>query len=168
MDYDYQRPVRRRHRKKLKTPEALELILERTDDPRLAKLRPPVSPRQWEAVVGAHVATRTQPLALEGDVLFVRAATSAWAHELSLLEADLVAKLAKEGFAVKRIRFRVGAIDPPLRPPERRAVKRAPAAAELPADVRASLSAVRDDELRDALDAAARRSLGFPPPRGKR
>lgn len=118
--------------------------------------------RQWELAVGAQIASRAQPIALQAGVLVIRAATSAWAHELSLLKTTLVQNLAARGIAVRDIRFRVGAIDPPLRPPpEREILRRVPAGAELPADLRVAIDAVPDDELRSAIAQAARASLGW-------
>lgn len=153
---------KRQRRKKLERPEPMMRLLERTDDPVFAKFRAPLTPRQWEAVVGAHVATRTQPLKLENGLLLVRAATSSWAHELSLLHDTIVQKLSSLGYDVKEIRFRVGAIDPPLRPPpERTVVRQIPAGAELPAELRKSITDVFDEELRGAIEAAARQSIGY-------
>jgi predicted nucleic acid-binding Zn ribbon protein len=48
----------------------------------------------WPDVVGAHIASRSQPVALEGGTLQIRADGSAWATELTLMSASIGAKVA--------------------------------------------------------------------------
>lgn len=153
--------AKRRSRKRLARPEAMGDLLERAGEDRFAPQRPPITRAQWARAVGVPVAERTQPVALEGGVLVVRAATSAWAHELSLLKEVIRERLDAMGLKVRELRFRVGAVDPLPRPPERAAVRRVPAEAELPGPLRRRIDAVEDDELRDVIARAARASLGW-------
>src|SRR4051812_14537265 len=108
---------RRPRRPSLKQPEPIEGVIDRAGENRFARNRPPVSARVWAAAMGARIADRARPVYLENGVLTVRVATSVWANELSLLQASLIARLRNEGVEVKELRFRVGPIDPPARPP---------------------------------------------------
>ncbi len=119
----------------------------------------PVSPRDWEAAVGTRIAARAKPTRLQNGVLYVTAATSAWSNELSLLCEPILQNLRKNGLEVRELRFRVGAIEPPLRP--RRPVKVAPPPAKLDAALTNALGHVEDDGLRASIEAAARRNLGY-------
>jgi predicted nucleic acid-binding Zn ribbon protein len=63
---------------------------------------------EWSALVGAQIATVTQPMSITADgTLFVNVTTNAWMNELSLMEPELLRALnAKDGrVAVKRIRW---------------------------------------------------------------
>lgn len=65
----------------------------------------------WANVVGAQIASVTEPLSITADgVLWVRVSTAAWMNELSLLAPTLLQRLnAKPGRApVKQLRFRLG------------------------------------------------------------
>jgi hypothetical protein len=150
----------RRFRPKLKAPEALGGVLARAGDDRFAPNRAPIAPHVWAAAVGGRIAERTKPIAIEGGVLLVRAATSAWASELSLLSDALLARLRQHGVKVKALRFRVGAIDPPERPTEIRRA-RVPAPAPLDPELARSIARVEDPDLRAVIDAAARANLGW-------
>lgn len=153
--------AKRRFRKALARPETMGDLLERAGEDRFASRRAPLTRTQWSRAVGPTVAERTQPVALEDGVLVVRAATSAWAHELSLLAVPIKERLAAMGIGVRELRFRVGAVEPMPRPPERAVVRRVPGMAELPGPLRRSIESVADDELRDALERAARASLAW-------
>jgi predicted nucleic acid-binding Zn ribbon protein len=66
---------------------------------------------EWATVVGAQIASVTEPLSITADgVLWVRVATAAWMNELSLLAPTLLGRLnAVPGRApVKQLRFRLG------------------------------------------------------------
>ena len=71
--------TRRRRRRSLARPEAIEDVLARAGEDRFALHRPPVSSRIWAEAVGARIAERARPITLERGVLTVRAATSVWA-----------------------------------------------------------------------------------------
>lgn len=64
--------------------------------------------------VGATFRARTQPERLAGNTLFVRVTSSALAHELVLMRAEILARMAIElgPDLVKEIRTRVGQILP--------------------------------------------------------
>ncbi|KYG08483.1 hypothetical protein BE21_23450, partial [Sorangium cellulosum] len=121
----------------------------------------PMPFRDWEAAVGSRIAARARPLKLERGVLHVRAASSTWAQELSMLGDVITAQLRARGLAVQSLRFRVGKVEPVARPPWREEVRPAPKEAPLPSDVRRELGKVADPELRDAIAKAAARNLGW-------
>jgi hypothetical protein len=47
----------------------------------------------WHTIVGPRIAARTQPDSLSQRVLYVRVASSAWMHELTLLRPQLLATI---------------------------------------------------------------------------
>ena len=66
----------------------------------------------WAAIVGDHIAARSEPVKLEGGILGVRAAGAAWATELTLLSSSIATKT--DGFlggtgAVREVRITTGA-----------------------------------------------------------
>lgn len=66
----------------------------------------------YSRVVGAAFRARSMPERLTGTTLWVRVATSALAHELTLLRAEVLARMARElgPEAVAELRTRVGRI----------------------------------------------------------
>jgi hypothetical protein len=141
-------------------PEALEHVLARAGEDRFAPNRAPLPPHVWAAAVGARIAERTRPIAIENGVLVVRAATSVWASELSLLSEPLIARLRAAGIGVRALRFRVGTIDPPDQAVEARTAK-VPAPIALDGKVARSIARVKDDELRDLITQAASTNLAW-------
>lgn len=150
----------RRRRKRMFAPEALQQVLARSGEDRFAPNRAPIPPHVWAAAVGARIAERTRPVAVENGVLIVRAATSVWASELSLLSDALVARLRAAGVGVRALRFRVGTIEPPEHATELRTTK-VPRPIELDSQVSRAISRVKDDELREAIADAARSNLAW-------
>jgi len=63
-------------------------------------------------IVGDNLRTRSMPERLVGTTLFVRAATSSLAHELTLLRAEILERMATEmgQGIVLELRTRVGRI----------------------------------------------------------
>jgi len=51
---------------------------------------------QWPTVVGAHIAEHATPTALRDGVLSVTAESTAWATQLRLIQAQVLAKIAAE------------------------------------------------------------------------
>ena len=49
---------------------------------------------QWQTVVGEHIAAHATPTALREGVLSVSAETTAWATQLRMVQAQLLAKIA--------------------------------------------------------------------------
>ncbi len=155
-------PVKKRRRRpRLPQPQGLDGILDRAGENRFARSEVPVPPRIWREAVGGRIADRAEPIALAGGVLTVRAATSVWANELSMLSTTLIARLNERRVAVKELRFRVGPIQSALRPPERRVSRAVPAPAPIPADLARELLKIEDDELRRDIANAASRSLAW-------
>lgn len=149
----------RRRRPQLYSPEPVDAILARAGEDRFAPDRAPISGPLWRTIVGPRVADRALPVKLDGGVLVIRAATSAWAQELSLLSDTLIERLRAHGIEVAKLSFRTGPIDPPARPPERRKSTKVPRPAPLPEAIEGTLAGVGDDELRSALAAAIAQSL---------
>jgi hypothetical protein len=148
-------------RPKLKAPEPLDQVLVRAGEDRFARKRLPISRRIWVDCVGGRIADRAEPIFLDRGVLTVRAATSTWANELSLLRETLLARLRAAGVDVTEIRFRVGAIATPIAPPERRVTRSVPAPAALAPELERELATVGDDDLRATLRSAARANLAW-------
>ncbi|HTR50530.1 MAG TPA: DUF721 domain-containing protein [Kofleriaceae bacterium] len=48
---------------------------------------------EWSELVGPRIASRTRPLCVDGRVLVIEVATSAWLHELNLLKPQILAGL---------------------------------------------------------------------------
>jgi hypothetical protein len=153
--------AKRRFRKNLDAPEALEGVLARAGEDRFAKSRAPIPHAEWRAAVGGRIADRARPVAIERAVLVVKVATSVWANELQMLAPELVLRLKQRGYAIDALRFRVGPLDEAPRPPERRASRKVPPPAELDPELRARGSKVKDDALRAAIEAAARANLAW-------
>ncbi len=143
------------------TPESLDGVIQRAGEDRFALHRDPVSLRVWIEAVGARIADRARPITLERGVLTIRAATSVWASELSLLGDTLLARLRAGGVPVRELRFRVGPIEPPARPPERRTTRRIPPPAPLEGELADAVARVEDDELRAVITAAASANLAW-------
>jgi len=150
----------RRRRKKLFAPESIEHVLARAGEDRFAPNRAPIPPHVWAAAVGARIAERTRPIAVENGVLVVRTATSVWASELSLLSDALLARLRTAGIKVRALRFRVGAVEAPEHLPELRAAK-VPRPIELDPRIARTIAQIEDAELRDAITFAARANLAW-------
>jgi predicted nucleic acid-binding Zn ribbon protein len=64
----------------------------------------------WPRVVGEEIAARTQPVKIEGGVLYVRVNHSAWMQELHFMEKEIIEKLkdAAPDVEITRIRFGAG------------------------------------------------------------
>jgi predicted nucleic acid-binding Zn ribbon protein len=65
----------------------------------------------WPQVVGAQIASVTEPLSISADgTLWVRVSTAAWMNELSLLAPTLLKRLndVPGRQPVKQLRFRLG------------------------------------------------------------
>ncbi|MEM9520572.1 MAG: DUF721 domain-containing protein [Actinomycetota bacterium] len=51
--------------------------------------------RSWESVVGPDLAAHTNPVAINGDQLSVRASDGVWAAEFRWLEPEVISRLAE-------------------------------------------------------------------------
>lgn len=116
----------------------------------------------WDDAVPRRVAERARPVRLVRGVLTVHVATSAWAHELEFLRESLLASVQRRvpRAAVKDIRFRVGELPATLPRAEPPPPVEVIPARHLPEEVAKALAGVKDDALRDAVQKAARTSLG--------
>lgn len=121
----------------------------------------PIAARDWEAAVGSRIAGRARPVRLDRGVLVVRTATATWAQELALLADAILLQLRGRGVTVESLRFRVGPVDAPERPPTRSEVRASPAEVPLPPSVEAVVERIADPELREAVARAAAKNLGW-------
>lgn len=121
----------------------------------------PIAFRDWEAAVGTRIASRARPIKLERGVLLVRTASSTWAQELALLSEAIITQLRARKVAVDSLRFRVGQVEAPDRPPSREEVRISPAAVPLPPTIQSQLAQVEDPELRAIIARAAAKNLGW-------
>jgi hypothetical protein len=121
----------------------------------------PIAYRDWEAAVGTRIAARARPIKLERGVLLVRTASSTWAQELALLSDAILTALRGRGIAADSLRFRVGQVDAPDRPPSREEVRVSPAPVPLPNAVALQIAHVDDAELRAIIAVAAAKNLGW-------
>jgi hypothetical protein len=119
----------------------------------------------WPQAVGDAVARKAWPLRLARDgTLHVAAASATWANELTLLQDEILAALrAKLGDeSPSTLRFAVGPISEPERPPEPVGAP-APETVEVPPEVAreadAAAAEIGDPELRELVARAARASL---------
>ncbi len=116
----------------------------------------------WSKIVNRRVLHNARPVRFRHGVLTVHTATSAWADALSLEADDLLAKLRGRvsGLRIRRIAFRTGPL-PPL-PEQFHERKRPPLLPleQLPEELARELAHVADDGLRDAIQTAARATLG--------
>lgn len=107
-----------------------------------------------EQACGARLREHTRPERFSRGTLYIRVASSAWATQLSFVQADLLARIRKlpGGEGVRELRFSVG---PLTEVPAWSAApaREAPAPTPVAVDhrVAAALTQVPDDELRDAL-----------------
>lgn len=158
--------IRRKKRRGVETLGAV-LVRDRAFASIVAVPLSPISEKSWEIAVGTRIAARAKPYRLERGVLTVIAATSAWASELSLLADPIVTQLRRLGIDVASLRFKVGVIEAPP-PPARRPPKLVPHPVPLEPTMDAKLQAVRDDDLRAAIERAARTMLAYQTPEKKR
>jgi len=119
----------------------------------------------WPTAVGDAVARKAWPLRLGRDgTLHVAAASATWANELSLLRAGILAALrARLGAeSPAAVRFAVGPIPEPERPPEP-ADDAVAGTLEVPLEVEreadAAAAEIGDPELLELVARAARASL---------
>ena len=151
----------RRPRSTPSAPESLRAILERAGENRFARAREAIPAALWREAVGARIAERARPLSLEDGTLVLRVPTSVWANELSLLADEVFARLRERGVVARELRFRVGAVPPVERPPERRIARAVPVIREVPAELARVLATVNDPQLRQAIENAAAANLAW-------
>ena len=120
---------------------------------------------RWDTAVGPRIAARTQVIRLTRGTLLIRAASAAWAQELSLLSSTILARLAETGLEVEQLRFKVGKI--PLRK-DLEEKPRPVTRAELPETLKSRLLQVEDEDLRRSIADAAGLGLGRQQERTKR
>lgn len=157
--------MKRRKRARLDHPLTMDSVLRTHGDQRFSKVLLPIPHGVWRNVVGTRVSLRAVPAAIENGTLVVRVATSAWAQELSLHAETLCERLREAGFAVSRIRFRVGEVVGHERPKERMVVTKVPIPVAIPESVEQALASTKDDDLREVLSESVAASLALQLPR---
>ena len=110
---------------------------------------------------GAQAATATVSLdldaAMAGDVLIA----AGQVLRTQTITSPILFQLLGRGVVVESLRFRVGPVDAPERPPSRSEVRTTPPEVPLPPAVGAVVAQVADPELRDIIAHAAARNLGW-------
>ncbi len=127
----------------------------------LATLGPPLAEgvshaslaAEWASLVGPAVATRTHPLRLEDGWLHVAVENSAWLHELTLQEAELLARL-RRAVDLRGLRLHLAPLPPPASRPRDQVGRRHLPPQELAA-IDKTIAPIRDP----ALAAAIRRVM---------
>jgi hypothetical protein len=119
----------------------------------------PVDLELWRRVVGPRIADRTRPGSVRRQTLTVTVASAVWAQELSLLSAEILARLGQAGVELGAIRFVVGKLGraelgPVVPPPP-------PPRTALPRELRGRIEEIEDPELRAAIAEAASSSLAL-------
>jgi predicted nucleic acid-binding Zn ribbon protein len=131
---------------------------------------------EWRRIVGERVADRAWPTSLQGDVLHVRVANSAWLHELTFVKEAMLRAIAERVGApvvVREIKLHLPGRGETLASPRelqgaRGAAQRAPLALRPPVHevpraiaerIDAETGKIQDPELRDAM-RTLRRHLG--------
>jgi hypothetical protein len=139
-------------------PTALGDVLDGTRRATLQRSRAAVDRDTWRRAVGRRIAERTDVGQLKQGELTVYVASAAWAQELSLLTREIAERLLAHGVRIEKVRFRIkvqqAAEMKPVRP-----LAKPPAQKPLPAELRAHLERVPDDELRGAIAGAAELAL---------
>jgi hypothetical protein len=96
--------------------------------------------RNWEATVGAELARRSRPAALDHGVLEIQANNSPWLMELQMRGGEILEALGRRyGRSVVSLRFALGAIPSPAPAP---AVRSAGAVARLSPEETREIEAV--------------------------
>jgi len=112
----------------------------------------------WKKFVGEPLASHSFPAALKGGLLFVNVNSPAWLQQAGYFKTKMIEKLG--GFGVSDMRLKLGRLEPPARK-ERTSVL-PPRVEPDPAIVEELISAIEDDELREAARRAVRKALGTP------
>jgi hypothetical protein len=120
--------------------------------------------REWPVAVGPSIARNAWPARIARDgTLHVATASAAWAHELALLEGDVLGRLrtALGAAAPPRLRFAVGPLSEVGPDPSAPALREPPLqpSAEERAEGARIGAPVRDPVLRELVSRAAAASL---------
>ena len=130
-----------------------ELFRERRKHPHLTVT---LLRRHWKNILGEHLAGKTYPTRLAGNILWINAADASWAYQLQFLKREMVESIQvfMESQAVTDLRFKVGEIPqtasiPAAAPPA--PSDPAPAGTKDEAPPPAALATIADSSLRDSF-----------------
>jgi hypothetical protein len=117
----------------------------------------------WRRAVSQRTYVNARPVRLQAGTLTIHTATSAWCSELEFDKERLLAELRRHApeARVRTLRFRVGPL--PELTVGTRAARTQPApvvVASLPETLARTLASIDDDDLREAIGAAASVGLG--------
>lgn len=118
--------------------------------------------RAWPSVAGPEVARRARPDGFVAGALRIVVDNSPWLHELTLRQADLMARLRERFPAVKALRLTLGAIENDALAAASVAQKPVPLTAEDHADIDAAAAAIPDPSLADAARRLLTTARRFP------
>jgi Dna[CI] antecedent, DciA len=117
----------------------------------------------WKRAVPERVYMRARPVRMHAGTLYVNTATSAWSSELEVWKERLLASVRKHApeAKVRAVRFRVGPLpDMPVGTRPERPLPPPVVIPVLPDQLARTLAAIDDDQLREAIGAAAGMALG--------
>ncbi len=126
----------------------------------------------WARASGAPVSSAARPSAFFNGVLTVECASSIWANELTYMGGQILSRMneVSPGQPVRRLRFVVARAAPLERTQDETTDATSPALAGSRArlaesalgEARTAAKGVRDERLREAIEAALRSSAGQP------
>lgn len=114
---------------------------------------------RWFDLVGPAVARRAIPFALNGTTLIVAVASSAWMQELNYLKERMVERFCEEigPEVVREIRFVLDrSFNVRLKKRNREVRPLSGGSDRLPSEICDALSGIQDEELRQAMESAAK------------
>lgn len=124
-------------------------------DPRLLSL--------WQQAVGPIVSAQTHPVGVRRTVLQVRVSSPVWLHQLQFLKEEIIGRLNElsPSHNIRQLKLVIGEIPAPR--PEAAKASRPDFGQLTPRDrsmIRESLSAVRDEELREIIERVMKKEIG--------
>lgn len=124
-------------------------------DPRLLSL--------WQQAVGPIISSQTHPLGIKRGILQVRVSAPVWLHQLQFLKEEIIGKFNElsPSHNVRQLKLVIGDIPSPA--PEASLPAR-PDFGQLTARdrnmIRESLSAVKDEELKEIIERVMKKEIG--------
>ena len=118
--------------------------------------------QSWGAIVGRDMARRSRPDGVTGGTLRVVVDNSPWLHELTLREAELVAKVRERFPEIHALRFTLGTLDTAPAAGREPAPRPVPLTPADHADIDAATAAITDEHVADAARRLLTTARRFP------
>ena len=142
-------------------PERVEFILARKGEQRFANQSFPISMELWRAVLGPKIAQKCLPYSFKNGVLEILVPNSAWASELSFLELEIRNLFKENHIVLNKLKYRVGSVESPFFPPERRKFAKVPRPVPLSKELSEDLENIQDERLKETLKKAISINLAW-------